>query len=184
MTQAFPKTAGAPEPGARAPWRPPLPLFLLQPLLRRVVHRIAARHPEMMDRLGPVQSARFLIDPKGLPFTLLLRPDPGDLLLRACSRRTPPPHDAMIAGRFLDLLRLVDADEDGDALFFSRDLVITGDTEAVVTLRNALDDVEDSIATEVAEMFGPPGRAILAMLRRVSDSGQPEADREDSDAAP
>ena len=65
------------------------------------------------------------------------------------------------------LLELVDSEEDGDAAFFSRDLEVTGDTEAVVRLRNALDDVDGSIAEETAEMFGPPGRAILARLRRA-----------------
>ena len=39
-------------------------------------------------------------------------------------------------------------------------------TEAVVRLRNALDDMDGSIAQEAADMFGPPGRAILSRLRR------------------
>ncbi|WP_101068519.1 ubiquinone anaerobic biosynthesis accessory factor UbiT [Roseovarius salinarum] len=156
-------------------WAPPLPLFLLQPVLARVVRRVASRYPELLERLGPVRGARFLIDPRGLPFTLLLKPDPDALLLRACPRGRPPAHDALIAGRFLDLLELVDAAEDGDALFFSRELTITGDTEAVVTLRNALDNVEGSVAATVAGMFGPPGRAALAALRRAARRGTPEA---------
>ena len=64
------------------------------------------------------------------------------------------------------LLSLVDGEDDGDAAFFSRDLVIAGNTEAVVSLRNALDDVEGSIAQETADLFGSPGRAVLAALRR------------------
>lgn len=158
-----------PAPPRRPGLTPPLPLFLLRPVLGRIVRRIADAHPEMMDRLGPVQKARFVIDPLGLPFALLLVPDPQALVLRAVPRGRMPAHDAAIRGKFLDLLRLVDADEDGDALFFSRDLEITGDTEAVVTLRNALDDVESSIAEEVAGMFGAPGRAALAALRRASE---------------
>ncbi len=38
-------------------------------------------------------------------------------------------------------------------------------------LRNALDDVDGSIAEETAAMFGPPGRAILAQLRRRYAAG-------------
>ena len=64
------------------------------------------------------------------------------------------------------LLELIDSEEDGDAAFFSRDLEVSGDTEAVVRLRNALDDMDGSIAEEAAALFGPPGRAILARLRR------------------
>jgi len=63
----------------------------------------------------------------------------------------------------------IDADLDGDALFFSRALVIEGNTEAVVSLRNALDDIDGSVAERVAAMFGPPGRATLAMLRRAGE---------------
>jgi predicted lipid carrier protein YhbT len=143
-----------------------LPLAPLQPVLRRIVHKIAAQYPSMFARLGPHQSSVFLIEPQGLPFRLLLRPDPKSLMFRAIPRSGHPTHVARISGRFFDLLRLVDADEDGDALFFSRELLVTGDTEAVVSLRNALDDVDGSIAESVAEMFGAPGRATLTALRK------------------
>jgi len=146
----------------------PFPAFLLQPLLGRIVRRIATRHPEIFDRLGPHRLTDFVIDPVDIPFALHLRPDPDAPVLRAVSRRDLPTHKAHISGRFLTLLQLVDADADGDALFFSRDLVITGNTEAVVTLRNALDDVDGSIAEDVAAMFGPPGRYALRALRRAA----------------
>ncbi len=153
----------------RPRWAPPLPIFLLQPVLRRVVHRVAAQNPDMFARLGPHTRAVFVIDPVNFPFALVLRPDPDNLMLVARRRNALPAHDARIAGSFLDLLMLVDGDLDGDALFFSRDLTITGNTEAVVCLRNALDDVEGSIAESVAAMFGPPGRAALAALRKLAE---------------
>jgi len=90
-------------------------------------------------------------------------------MLVARRRNEIPEHDARISGSFLDLLMLVDGDLDGDALFFSRNLTITGNTEAVVCLRNALDDIDDSIAEEVADMFGRPGRAALTALRRINE---------------
>jgi predicted lipid carrier protein YhbT len=140
---------------------------VVQPVLTRVVRRIAARHPSLFARLGTHQGTDFLIDPVDLPFALHLRPDPEALLFRAVPRDAAPEAGAVIRGRFLLLLELVDSEEDGDAAFFSRDLEVTGDTEAVVRLRNALDDVDGSIAGETAAMFGPPGRAILARLRRA-----------------
>ncbi len=151
----------------RAIFPPPLPLFLLQPLLGRIVRRIAIRYPEVFDRLGSHTQTTFLIDPVNLPFVLLLKPDPANPSFRACHRSERPIHDASIAGRFLELLQLVDGSQDGDAMFFSRDLDIGGDTEAVVSLRNALDDVEGSIAMSVADLFGPPGRLALQALRRA-----------------
>ncbi|SMH52826.1 SCP2 domain-containing protein [Maritimibacter sp. HL-12] len=147
----------------------PLPLFLLQPILARIVRRIAAENPRMFNRLGPWVGRDYIIDPVDMPFVLHLRPDRDAPLMRAVSRRHLPDHVARISGRFLDLLELVDADLDGDALFFSRDLVIEGNTEAVVSLRNALDDIDGSIAERVADMHGAPGRATLAALRRMAE---------------
>lgn len=151
------------------PRLPVLPLLPLQPILKRIVRRIGTENPDMFNRLGPHTQARYLIDPINLPFTLLLQPDPKNLSLTAHFRATPPDHDARIAGKFLNLMRLLDSDIDGDALFFARDLIITGNTEAVVCLRNALDDVDGSIAQMVADMFGPLARAALARLRRVAN---------------
>lgn len=147
-----------------------LACIVAQPLLSRVVRRIAARHPSLFARLGPHQGTNFLIDPVELPFALHLRPDPQALVFRAVPRDAAPRAGATIRGRFLLLLELIDSQEDGDAAFFSRDLEVGGDTEAVVRLRNALDDVDGSIAEETAEMFGPPGRAVLALLRRSYSS--------------
>lgn len=136
------------------------------------MRKIAAQNPDMFNRLGPYKQANFVIDPTNLPFALLLRPDPDDLLLVACNRRNLPDHQAHIAGKFLNLLQLVDCDLDGDALFFSRDLEITGSTEAVVCLRNALDDVDGSIAESVADIFGPAGRGVLGVMRRAGQKNE------------
>jgi len=153
----------------RLPGRmPPPPLFAIQPALRRIVNLIATNNPDMFSRLGPHYKSHFVIDPVNLPFVLVLRPDPDDLLLVAHQRNDIPPHDAKISGKFLDLLMLVDGDLDGDALFFARDLVIVGNTEAVVCLRNALDDIDGSIAENVADIFGLPGRTALKFLRRAN----------------
>jgi len=156
---------------------PPFPLgmlpdgplcVLLRPALARVVRRIGARHPGLFSRVAPYERSDFVILVDEFPFALHLRPDPEAPLLRAVPRHRLPPHEARIEGRFPLLLELVDGESDGDAAFFSRELTIAGNTEAVVSLRNALDDVDGSIAQETADLFGPPGRAILDHLRRRS----------------
>jgi len=162
------ETTGPLRPGEGAVGR--LACLALQPVLSRVLRRIAARHLSLFARLGPHQTTDFLIDAVELPFALHLRPDPQALVFRAVPRDAAPRAGATIRGRFLLLLELVDSEEDGDAAFFSRDLEVTGDTEAVVRLRNALDDMDGSLAEETAAMFGLPGRAILARLRRVYSS--------------
>ncbi|WP_142492612.1 ubiquinone anaerobic biosynthesis accessory factor UbiT [Thalassovita litoralis] len=139
---------------------------VVQPLLSRIVRRIAQEHPSLFARLGAHQSTDFLIDPVELPFALHLRPDPQALIFRAVPRDAAPDAGATIRGQFLLLLELLDSEQDGDAAFFSRDLEVSGDTEAIVRLRNALDDIDGSIAEDTAAMFGKPGRAILSRLRR------------------
>jgi predicted lipid carrier protein YhbT len=150
----------------------PVPLFLLQPVLGRIVRRIARLRPEIFGRIGPHTDKCFIIDPVNMPFVLVLHPDPDDPRLRAARRQNAPAPDARIAGSFLALLAVADGRLDGDALFFTRELVVEGDTEAAVCLRNALDDLEGSIADDVAEMFGPPGRAALGLLRRIGSQNE------------
>ena len=45
---------------------------------------------------------------------------------------------------------------DGDALFFSRDISVSGDIEATVVLRNALDDTDDEIIADLLPSFAKP----------------------------
>ncbi len=163
----------APNDSTSSRWsRLPIPTFVLQPILSRIVRKIAAQNPDMFNRLGPYKTSTFVIDPTNFPFALVLCPNPDDLSLRACDKRSLPEYEARISGKFLNLLRLVDCDLDGDALFFSRELEVTGNTEAVVCLRNALDDVDGSIAESVAEMFGPPGKMALSTLRKIEEKNK------------
>jgi predicted lipid carrier protein YhbT len=148
--------------------RPRPLLFLLQPLLARIARQVTRRHPALFARLGPHTKSRFVIDPVNLPFVLFLRPDPANPVLRALPREAAPAHEARIAATLPELFSMIDGGEDGDALFFSRTLSVSGDTEAVVSLRNALETIDGSLAGEVAALFGPPGRAALALVRRAA----------------
>lgn len=143
------KLAGA------ARWVPPLPLFVLQPLLDHIVTTVAKRRPELFARLGDNCKKRFLIDPNNLPFFLLLTPDPERPQLKAFNRGREVEYDVRISATFRTHLKMIDSQTDGDALFFNRDLTITGDTEAIVALRNALDDMDGTLAGDVAASFGP-----------------------------
>lgn len=143
---------------------PPLPLFVLQPLLGHIVTTITRRHPELFARLGGACKKRFKIDPGNMPFFLLLQPDPNRPRLSAHQNGSDVAHDVRISGSFLTLLRMIDNQSDSDALFFSRDLTVTGDTEAIVALRNALDDMDTTLADDVAACFGPFSRPVRALF--------------------
>lgn len=132
-----------------------IPLPLLQPILSLIGTQVARSQPDIFLRLGPHAQKSFIIDPTDLPFVLLLKPQPQAPTLSACRRAEAPHAQARISGTFLNLFRLIDGSLDGDALFFSRDLRVTGDTEAVVALRNALDDIDGGLVQAVTGSFGP-----------------------------
>ena len=142
----------------------PVPLVMLQPILTHIAGHVARTRPELFARLGSHAGKRFLVDPIDLPFVLVLRPDPRRPGLQAYRRYENPRHDAGIAGTFLTLLDMIDGSLDGDALFFSRDLRVSGDTEAVVALRNALDDFEGSVVDNIVAAFGPLSRPVALAL--------------------
>jgi predicted lipid carrier protein YhbT len=141
------------------PWPLPLlrflPLPLLQPILSLIGTQVGRAQPDVFTRLGPHALKSFVIDPTDLPFVLMLKPRPDAPSLSAWRRGDAPYSDACIAGSFLNLFDLIDGSLDGDALFFSRKLRVTGDTEAVVALRNALDDVDGGVVESITRAFGP-----------------------------
>ena len=145
------------------------PAFMLQPLLDRIVVKMAAKHPEILDRMGEKSGSAILIDPTDAPFVLLLRPNLRGPEARILRRPVTVAFDASVSGKFLTLLRTIDSRADGDALFFSRDIRVAGDVEAVVRLRNAIDDLDGSIASDIAALHGPGGVALLHLFRRRWD---------------
>lgn len=156
----------------------PLPLIVVQPVLHRIVSHVARARPELFERLGPCATKRYLIDPTNLPFVMVLEPNPAQPVLRAYRRDADIAFDASIRGTFLTLLDMIDGQLDGDALFFTRDLKVDGDTEAIVSLRNAMDDLEGSIVDSVADAFQPlskPAMAALAQLRKLRKEGSDDA---------
>jgi len=142
-----------------------VPLFVLQAALDRIVSNIHRQRPRLFARMGEASKKAILIDPVDMPFVVRMLPDNVTPDMRAYRRGNSPAADAQIRGTFAGLFKMLDTQLDGDALFFSRDVKVTGDLEVVVALRNALDDVDGSIATDVAELFGPPGAVFLSFMR-------------------
>jgi predicted lipid carrier protein YhbT len=134
----------------------------------RLAKTLVRRHPSLFARLGEQAEKTFLIDPTDLPFAFRLTPRVDNPRLEAVRREDAGAWEARIGGPLAALLGLVHGVYDGDALFFSRDLVIEGDTEAVLALRNAIDNEEIDLAAEVAAFFGPLEHLAAAPARRVS----------------
>ncbi|WP_296712302.1 SCP2 sterol-binding domain-containing protein [Rhodoblastus sp.] len=149
------------------------PLAPLSFAAARLARSLGRRHPALFKRLGDQTGKTFLLDPTDLPFAFLLSPRPEAPGLKAVRRSSAGSWDARIAGSLAALIGLVHGAYDGDALFFSRDLVIEGDTEAVLALRNAIDNEEIDLARETAALFGPfesvalrPAHGLAALAAR------------------
>lgn len=146
----------------------PLPLAPLSLAANHVVRSIIGRHPRLFARLGAHMGKRFLLEPSDLPFAFLLEPNAGEPRVTVARPGHGGPSDARIAGPLSALLGLVHGVFDGDALFFSRDIVIEGDVEAVLALRNALDDAELDLLTETAAALGPLAAPFERIVRMIS----------------
>ena len=154
----------------------PLPLLPLEAMLSIVLLRICARYPAIFARLGEHARKRFGIKPTDLPFAFLLEPTPSRPRLSVV-RDLPDNLDARISCPLAGLFGLVEGSLDGDALMFSRDLVVEGDVEAILALRNAIDDAQLDPVTEITGLFGPlaaPLKLVLQAARtKAGLSNQP-----------
>ncbi len=144
----------------------PVPPLVLQPALSAAMAVMKRRHPEVFERLAELDSPRYLIDPVDLPFVFLLRPDPKAPSLTAGNDAEDIEATATIRGPLVALIDLLEGRLDGDAVFFSRELVVEGDMEAVVALRNAVDGADIDLLSDLLSVLGP-----FAGLARVLAGG-------------
>jgi predicted lipid carrier protein YhbT len=87
---------------------------------------------------------------------------------------TAAPGDACITGRLVDFWLLATRAEDPDTLFFNRRLVIEGDTETGLYVKNLLDGLEFDWQAHFRDVTGrkPPVslvRAVSWILERVRE---------------
>ncbi|MTI17712.1 hypothetical protein E1162_10715 [Rhodobacteraceae bacterium RKSG542] len=118
---------------------PPPPLGFV---LTRAVRRLAVQRPDLFERLDVYRHAHFIIDPIDIPHVFRLIPNGEHATVEMIARSKCPKGTAKISGPLVVLLGLVDGTYDGDAVFFTRDLVIEGDTDAVLALRNTMEEAD------------------------------------------
>lgn len=148
----------------------PLPVRMFSPLARHILRNTERLYPEIFDRLTDLGHCRFHIIATDIPFSFLVTLDHGraDIELLAQDQTISTASNATISGPLLSLIALLEGQVDGDALFFSRDLTVEGDTEAVLTLRNAVDSADISFAQICSGQTGPLKPIFAAALSRIS----------------
>jgi predicted lipid carrier protein YhbT len=148
----------------------PVPPILLQPALDLVFSLMRRRHGGVFERLESLGDPVFLIDPVDLPLVFRLRPCGPGAGLELARNGDEEGASAAIRGPLLMLIDLLEGRLDGDALFFSRDLAVEGDTEAVLVLRNAVDADEIDLIADLLAPLGPfagPARTLIERARAL-----------------
>ena len=138
----------------------PFPLPILALVMNRLARQMVRRHPSLFARLGEQATKCFQIDPVDLPFVFHVFPVPDAPRITLHRRGQARSWDGRIAGSLAALIGMIHGAYDGDALFFSRDIVLEGDTAAVLALRNAIDDSELDLSEEFLAALGPLGRYL------------------------
>ena len=137
-----------------------------------VLAAMRRNHPRLFSVLDACQRTRVLIDLDDPPRRFLLQYGGGAPSLSVIDAPGEVEADAVLKGGLEPMLALLEGRVDGDALFFTRALAVSGDTAAIVTLRNILDRETISVVDEAASLFGPLRRmartAILNWERRAS----------------
>lgn len=132
-----------------------IPLPVVARATRLMFSSVMKAHPGIFDRLGAHAEKRYLFMPADLPFTFLIVP--AGRMIEVARRTTRQEADATIEGPLFLLLAVLEGRYDADALFFSRDVTVTGDMEAMLALRNALDDCDIDLPVDLAAVAGPFG---------------------------
>jgi predicted lipid carrier protein YhbT len=151
------------------------PLPLAEALANLVYKKVLAGHPTLFDRLDAYRDRRFGFLPKDLPLCFVARP--SDRRIEVYRKPLTVPLAVSVAAPFGMLLDLLEGKADGDALFFSRDIEVEGDMEALLALRNALDDARIDLVDDVVGARSPVAPLMRAMMRELAPDRQGEAGR-------
>jgi O2-independent ubiquinone biosynthesis accessory factor UbiT len=150
------------------------PPQLLSPTLRMLLGNMRRRHPGLFQNLKNLDATSILVAPTDLRWQFLLTFGGG-----VPATLTPLRHDAPLAARdttarikgtLATLFDLLEGTNDGDTLFFSRALTISGDTAAIVALRNTLDRENINLLNDITALCGPfakPAQRVIARLDRL-----------------
>lgn len=149
----------------------PLPRWPLEQLFEQTVKRLKHNHPAVLERLQILADTRFLICPIDVSYSVQIDVIGGNVEVALMSNKELYPEgaapDVKITGTLYSLAALLDGEADGDALFFSRDLIVEGDTEALLVLRNALDSDDINLKEEILMALGP----FHGVARKAADLG-------------
>ena len=137
-----------------------------------LLRRLGRVHPRLFADLARLAPASVGVAPTDLPHRFRLEIGGGRPPRLALAQAADLPPDAAIEGSLESLIDLLEGRIDGDALFFSRAITVTGDSAAVVGLRNTLDRYPIDVLEAATGLLGPlagPARRIGQRLERLGE---------------
>ena len=140
-----------------------IPAPLLARLVSLMMRSMRRRHPKLFDNFGKLDPAVIHVEATDLPHRIAIDYGRGRMEVRVLLDERGPPPDAKVKASLMTLVDLLEGRIDGDSMFFTRGLEVTGSTTVIVAVRNTLDREEVDIRDEIAAAFGPfekPARRI------------------------
>jgi O2-independent ubiquinone biosynthesis accessory factor UbiT len=170
----FPETFGMqnsrlPPPLARATMRA-MPAPVLQRVIDILMSRMHKRHSRLFQNLEKLKSATVRINPTDVSHRFVLAFGKKGVSLTVANLEDFV-CDAEIKGDLEALLNMLEGRLDGDQLFFSREIEITGKTDVVVALRNTLDREEINLLDDITSPLGPfkqPAQLMVLMADKIA----------------
>lgn len=142
-----------------------VPLPIVQRVVTAIFRQALAQHPGIFDRLGAEAAKRLAFTPTDLDLSFIVHG--ATRSISVYRKAGAPAADATATGPLLTLLALLEGRIDGDAVFFARGLGISGDMEAMLALRNALDDCGFDLPADLAGLAGPFARPFRRLAEAV-----------------
>ena len=142
------------------------PVALVERVGQLAFTRVIGRHPRLLDRLGDYADSVFAFAPSDIPFEFAVIPREGTVKAVRSGRQRA--FDVKLSGPIVLLLALAEGRVDGDAEFFGRQITVEGDMEAMLALRNALENESIDFTRDLAprgRLAGRPIELLLAKLR-------------------
>ncbi|MGE4351148.1 MAG: SCP2 domain-containing protein [Bdellovibrionales bacterium] len=148
-----------------------MPPSALEKATQAVVRRMKTRFPKLFRNLAELPRASIVLDPTDLPHAFLLDVGRQPVSFSVLAGAEAYPAQAKVSGSLEALIDMLEGRADGDMLFFSRDIQVTGDTAIIVALRNTLDRQEINLFEEITGLcgpFAPQARLALTLADRLA----------------
>jgi len=148
-----------------------MPAPLVQKAIDALIKNMRDEHPALFKNLKRLPAAAVLIAPSDLIHRFKLSYGKKGIALTVLTEEEDLDFDAQIKGSLEGLLNLLEGRADGDRLFFSRDLEISGDTAVIVALRNTLDREEINLLKDMTAPLGPfakPAQVAAEILETLA----------------